>query len=184
MLHAKVALKGQAGEYTRRLRAVRLGLCVRALRAVPEGNASRLGLALAVFEVAVTRPLADVFLPIGRQLVADLDAVPTRDRALIAGRVAWRRIVAELERFPAIDRPCERLDEWRASGWDPAKAPPALDDALDAVQGDADATADGLQIAARRLRLLGVSPGAALRFTGEGFFEALGDPMPSPDLDR
>ncbi|HEV3000116.1 MAG TPA: hypothetical protein VGW75_05185 [Solirubrobacteraceae bacterium] len=175
-LHAKVALKAQAGEYRRRERALRVELCMRAIRALPAGYERRARRAVGVFVVGILRPFIDVLVPVVRQLVADLDAVPTRDRALIGGRAAWRQSLAALERFPAIDRPCERLDEWRASGWDPAKAPPDMTAAIDAMPDDSRATAAWLEVAARRLRQLGVSPAAARRFTGARFADALGGP--------
>ncbi len=184
-LRAHVAINAQRAEHRARIRAVRFRLCMRALGAISERNEHRLERAFRVSFVAILRPLADTFLPIGRRLVADLDAVPTRDTALTAGRAAWRKGVATFERIPGLDRPCERLDEWRASGWDPAKAPPALPDVLGLFEDEDEAgTERGLTIAVRRLRQLGVSRGAAARFSGERLFDRLGDPLFGSELDR
>ncbi len=175
-LRAQIGMNAQRDEHRARERAVRLRLCGRALRAIPAGNKPRLKRALNVLFIAITRPMADTFVPVGQRLVADLDAVPTRDAALIAGREAWRDIVALFERIPALDRPCERLDEWRRSGWDPAKAPPPLDDVLELFEGDgSEGIEQALTRAVRRLRRLGVSTGAAERFSGERFFDGLVD---------
>lgn len=172
-LRAEVAVRARVDEHRQRVRDLRVELCLRAVRAVPARQPRRARRAIAVFVAAVLQPFVDVFVPVGQQLVADLYAVPTRDRALIAGRIAWRRSIAELERFPAVDRPCERLDDWRASGWDPAKAPPDPTAALRALEEDPDENELGIRIAARRLRRLGVSPAAARRFTGARFLDAL-----------
>lgn len=186
-LRAQVAMNAQRDEHRARVRAVRFRLCVRALDAIPQGNVRRIERAVNVFVVAILRPMADAFVPVGQRLVADLDAVPTRDAALIAGREAWREIVGIFEGIPAIDRPCERLDEWRRSGWAPAKAPPPLADLTEQLEGDDPAgTNRALARAVRRLRRLGVSRGAAERFRGERFFDGLvdGDPFLSSGARR
>lgn len=164
-LRAKVALQAGEPAVKAKLDAMRSGLCLRVVKeSARSGNRHRFKRALAVTLLGGLRPLVEVFVPVARQLVAELDAVPTRDPALIRGRDAWRRSVAAFEGLPVVERPCERLGEWRASGYSAEKAPPYLVDELEQLEDDG---AVDLALAARRLRQLGVSRRAAERFAGE-----------------
>jgi hypothetical protein len=168
-LRAKVAMKAGEPAAQAKLKAMRSGLCVRVTRdTLRTGNRHRFDRALAITLIGGLRPLLEGFIPVGRRMVADLDAVPTRDRALIGGREAWRQAVAAFETIPVIDRPCERLGEWRDSGYAAAQAPPYLLDELERTEDDnGEEAARRIERAVRRLRQLGVSRGAAKRFNGE-----------------
>ena len=172
-LRAKVALKAQADEYRRRSRELRIRLCFRVLAAVDERYEQRVQRAVQVTVLAVFQPVVETFVPIGRQMVADLDAVRTRDRGLIAGRLAWRQSVELFAGIPRIDRPCQRLAEWRDSGWRPEAAPPRLEDPLDHLLEGAEDIDRNMRIGVRRLRMLGVSRAAARRFGGYDLLDVL-----------
>ena len=51
------------------------------------------------------------------QLVADLDAIPTRDRVLRSARAVWRRIARLAANVPVHEQPCAAIEAWVESGW-------------------------------------------------------------------
>lgn len=169
-LRAHVAMRAESETIDRRMRALRPRLCISVLRDVVrrgrlvERRSERV---FGQMMVGFMRPLVDVIVPVGRHLVADLDAVPTRDPALIAGRDAWRELIALFEAYPVVTRPCHALDAWRDSGFAPALAPPDQTSALarlDALD-ETETFSRRVGRAQRRLRMLGVTRGAAARFS-------------------
>jgi hypothetical protein len=68
------------------------------------------------------------------------------------------------------DDPCDALEAWRRAGFAPSAAPVDLD-ALEAR--DSSAAEDKIARAARRTQRLGVSPGAARRYTAAGMFRGV-----------
>jgi hypothetical protein len=166
-LRAHVAMRAQSDEITRRSRALRPRLCSSVLDATLRARRpDRYERGAAFMFFGLMRPLVDAILPVGRQLVADLDAVPTRDAALVEGREAWRELIALFEWYPVVDRPCRRLAAWRDSGWRRDLAPPNLieEDQLLEDWDDAETFSVRASDAAARLRQLGVPRGAADRF--------------------
>ena len=168
-LRAHVAMRARSDEITRRTRALLPRLCRSVLddtlhpgRRRPD----RYERAAAYMFFGLMRPLVDAILPVGRRLVADLDAVPTRDAALVDGREAWRELVALFEWYPVVERPCERLAEWRDSGYRRDLVPPDLRAADQYLEDwdDAETFSVRADRAADRLRRLGVPRGAAERF--------------------
>jgi hypothetical protein len=110
------------------------------------------------------RPALDMFL-------AELERIPTNDPALRGGRAGWRTEIDIIRRLPSTPDPCATLQAWRRTGFAPAKAPIPLD----VLVNPAARAAEGkLAVAARRMGQLGVSAGAARRFTGKGMFARVG----------
>jgi hypothetical protein len=136
--------------------------CERAEDAAPADRA------LEVLLVSILLALAPAYDPIRAPLdtfLAELERIPTSDPALRGGRAAWRTEIDLIRRLPSTPDPCAALQAWRRTGFAPGAAPiPA-----DAVISPAALAAEGkLAVAARRMRELGVSAGAARRFTGKG----------------
>ena len=124
----------------------------------------------ALFDVIFTPTL-----PALRTMVADLDAIPTEDRALRSGRAAWRASVEQIEAAPKLADPCGVLQAWRQAGWTRESAPriPGLSKAIDEASNDR--IERKLVRAERRMRRLGVSRGAARRFRGETLSSCVDD---------
>ena len=173
VLHARVAIKAQRDEFRERWEALNLELCFEALDGAPERAADRAGL---VVGLGLSTTFNDLLLPHLRQVVAELDAVPTRDRVLRSGRAAWREMVRLLGGIPRVEDPCGQLARWRDAGWAPEAAPPVPDYDIEALEKRGDRLERKLKRAARRLRRLGLSRAAARRFTGETLLEG----MPTP----
>ena len=171
-LHGAVALKRQAPEIQRQIDALQPKLCGEVVRqAVKQKRGLRRALSFTM--IGLFAPLIDALHVAAAQTAAELDAVPTRDPALVAGRDAWGEVTALMLRYPHPDRPCERLRDWRDSGWSRELRPPLFEEELIALDEPSDRIERRLKRAARRLRQLGVSPGAAERFTGEPWGEGL-----------
>lgn len=112
------------------------------------------------------------------QLLADLDAIPTGDPALRAGREAWRAEIAAIRRVPVLERPCAQLKAWSDAGLTAATRPAfpfAAIEAYYAETAEVRRNARRLRAAARRLQRLGVREGAARRFTGDDLYSHLWD---------
>jgi hypothetical protein len=134
---------------------------------------------VAVIWAALLHPYVELSLPAWRQVVADLDAIPTRDRALQAGRAAWRRGVRLFESFaPPLERPCEALARWKEAGFTAQSAPISRRDALrywETLEATDDERDDRYARAVRRLRQLGVRRRAANAFDGHRAFDIFSD---------
>ena len=133
----------------------------------------------AVVWSALLWPYVEATLPVARQVVADMDAVPTRDPALRSGRAAWRRGVRLFASFPPpVERPCEALARWRDAGFSAAAAPIPRADALrfwKLLARTDDERDRRYGKAVRRLRQLGLSPRRARRFDGRRIFDLYSD---------
>jgi hypothetical protein len=150
-------------------------VCVAALDGVPDGEpaAKAFGLVFVYAFQAGFHPLRDALA----RFSADLDRVRVRDRALRAGRAAWRREARAVQLLrPAPEDICAQLDAWRQAGYPPDAAPPLEDDPGFAALGEID-DADRPRIAraGRRLRRLG-APRAVTRAWG-GHLDDLLDPL-------
>jgi hypothetical protein len=142
--------------------------CDRADDAAPEGREIDVLLTdiLLAFAPAYdpVRPALDTFL-------AEIERIPTSDPALRGGRAGWRTEIDIIHRLPSTPDPCAALQAWQRTGFAPSAAPIPLD----ALVNPAAQAAEGkVAIAARRMRRLGVSAGAARRFTGKGMFRGVG----------
>jgi hypothetical protein len=162
-LYAHGAIKADRVQIQQRFEALNLRLCFEALEGAPR-RAEDTAVALVV--LGMTTALSDVLMPHLTKLVADLDAVPTRDRVLRSGRGAWRRMVQLLGEVPRVEDPCGQLARWRDAGWAPEAEPALPDFDVEAAEGKGKTIERKLRRAARRLRKLGVSRRAARRFTG------------------
>ena len=133
----------------------------------------------AVAWSALLYPYVELSLPTLRQVVADLDAVTTRDAALRAGRQAWRRGVRLFESLdPPLERPCEALERWRDTGFSAAGAPISRRDALrfwDTLERTDDERDHRYGRAVKRLRQLGIARGRVKAFNGHRVFDILSD---------
>ena len=182
----KSAMRAKEPEFRAAIDALNFETCERVLerKPPPEREIDR----FAMFLVATMfGPMFEPAKPVLHQIVADLDAIPTRDPILKSGRAGWRTIVQYFDRFPRIEAPCEQLEKWANSGWK-ASARPAFDfEAFERlVEGEDSVELAGRKIerAARRLRQLGVSKGDAKRFTGESLFDEIPDEIVGTDSDE
>jgi hypothetical protein len=172
----KSAIRAKEPEFRAAFEAVDFDACESGTseRRPPKREAERLGLFLGA---VIVQPVFGPSKPVLRQIVDDLDAIPTNDPVLRSGRAAWRRIVELIHQTPVLEKPCEQLEAWARSGWK-ASARPKMDfeafgELLEDL--DSDALERKIERAARRLRRLGVSKGAAERFTGETLYDDLPD---------
>jgi hypothetical protein len=174
---ARVAVKAQQqaieAALTARLDELTKPRCLSALRAVPE---SRRDTVAVVGLVLIALPLLDGIRGPLAQLVAELERVPTADPALRSGRAAWRAEAQFIGRIAPVPDVCGALETWRRAGFGGRGAPIDL-----AALGSpvADTAEPKLAAAAARMRALGVSAGAARRFTGANLLAGIGD----ADLD-
>lgn len=133
----------------------------------------------AVVWSALLHPYVELSLPALRQVVADLDAVATRDPALHAGRQAWHRGVRLFTSLaPPPQRPCEALERWRDSGFAAAQAPISRRDALrfwDTLERTDDERDSRYARAVKRLRELGIPGRRAKAFNGHRVFDIFFD---------
>jgi len=145
--------------------------CDRAIDAAPETRQ------LQVVLVAALLVAAPVFDPIRAPLdryLAELEAVPTADAALRGGRAGWRSEIDLIRRLPSLPDPCGALVAWRRTRYAPSAAPVTVG----ALANAGLLAADGkLTRAERRMRALGVSAGAARRFTGETLFAGIAEDL-------
>jgi len=110
------------------------------------------------------RPALDTFL-------AELERIPTNDPALRGGRAGWRTEIDIIRRLPSTPDPCAALQAWQRTGFAAAKAPIPVDVLVNPA---AQAAEGKLAVAFRRMAQLGVSAGAARRFTGKRVFAGVG----------
>jgi hypothetical protein len=138
--------------------------CARAVDAAPDDRALEVVLVAALLIIAPgydpIRPALDTFL-------AELEAIPIADPVLRSGRAGWRSEVDVIRRLPSVPDPCATLQTWRRAGYATRASPIVVAAVANAGIVAAD---DKLARAARRMRALGVSAGAARRFTGAGMF--------------
>lgn len=169
-LRAKVAIAAQAGEAG--TAAALLRPCFELAAQAPPRAIDR---ASALVGAEVVYELLHPAEPALRRLVADLEAVPTTDPALRAGRMAWRRAMAIFVALPHAGDPCGVLERWRETGWSDAGAPPDMAVAFDRLERrEGGKVVEGwMRCAVHRLERLGISRPAARRFGGEGMFDAL-----------
>jgi hypothetical protein len=141
--------------------------CDRADDAAPEGRELEVLLTdlLLAFAPAYDpiRPALDTFL-------AELERIPTNDPALKGGRAGWRTEIDIIRRLPSTPDPCAALQAWQRNGFAASKAPIPLDVLINPA---ARAAEGKIAVAARRMRRLGVSAGAAQRFTGKAMFRGV-----------
>jgi hypothetical protein len=153
----------------RALRAFGDPRCDRVVTASPQNRRVDVVLVAALIVIA---PVYDpIRAPLDRYL-AELERVPTADPALRSGRAGWRSEIDLVRRLPSIVDPCAALQAWQRAGYAPSAAPvnPA------AIGNPGLAAADGkLGRAGRRMRELGVSAGAARRFTGATLFRGIAE---------
>jgi hypothetical protein len=170
---ARVAVKAQKAAIEAALDARLARLddpgCERALAAAPRTAQDRV---LAMSIVLVALPLIDGVRAPVQQLVVELERVPTADRTLRSGRAAWRTQAQFFALLPSVPDMCAALDGWRRAGYGARAAP--ID--LEAFSGSGLETVQAkLAAAAARMRQLGVSAGAARRFTGDTLLDGIGD---------
>ena len=173
----KSAIRAKEPEFRAAWEALDFARCERVLERHKPPPAGELEHFVVYLVIAATGPMIQTGKPVLDQIVADLEAIPTRDPILRSGRAAWRDTVRALDAFPAVERPCEQLERWARSGWRKSSRP-ALD--FEALKGEIedDRSAENdrkLARAARRLRQLGVSAGDASRFTGDSLFDDIPD---------
>jgi len=146
------------------LRALDDDRCDQAVRGAPDDR--RLEVVLVALLVILApgydpvRPALDTFL-------AELEAIPIADPVLRSGRAGWRSEVDLIRRLPSLPDPCATLLAWRGAGYAQSASPIVVAAVLNPGLLAAE---DKLALAARRMRALGVSTGAARRFTGDGMF--------------
>jgi hypothetical protein len=172
----KSAIRAKEAEYRAAFEAVDFDRCERALerKPPPKREADRFGL---LFAAVILQPTFGPTKPVLQQIVDDLDAIPTRDPILRSGRAAWRSVVGLVSRFPTVDKPCEQIEAWANAGWRASARPDFDFEGFEKLleEGDDKALERKLDRAARRLRQLGVSKGAAERFAGETLLEDIPD---------
>ena len=138
--------------------------CDQAVRAAPDDRALEVVLVALLVIIAPgydpVRPALDTFL-------AELEAIPVADPILRSGRAGWRSEVDLIRRLPSLPDPCGTLQTWQRAGYADSASPIVVEAVLNPGLLAAE---DKLARAARRMRALGVSAGAARRFTGDGMF--------------
>ena len=168
-LRLKLAVKALEPAFATAYDEVDMPACERALERRPPK--ARVPQVVSVFVVALTQPFVEVSIPPLKQMVRDLEAIPTRDPALQAGRVAWRESVEFFEAFPRLAEPCHALERWSRAGWPAAGAPKVSMWTMQRLEERADVLDAKFRRAAKRLRVLGISPFSAERFRGETIFD-------------
>ena len=171
LLRARVAIKAQAPDLERRYEEAEPD-CEDLFDSAPDR------LAVEMFKLsfgATIQPYADLIIESSRQIVAGLDAVPTRDPVLRSGRAAWRAALRLNESHPRVDDACADLARWRDAGWGDEAMPPYLHDEDDADSGPT--IERKMHAASRRLRMLGISPRVAGFFTGDGLLDGVPFPL-------
>ena len=121
-----------------------------------------------VLELGLNTALFDPARPVYDQVVADLNAIPTRDPKLKSARAVWRMWQARLAKLSPFQPYCAQLEAWRQAGWPPEQQPRASRDFNMAMQGLLQGHGYPKLLAAEaRLRQLGVSKRAAARVLGD-----------------
>jgi hypothetical protein len=139
-------------------------------RAVTEAPESRRVQVVLVSTLIVVGPVYDPIRPELDLFLAELERVRTADPVLRSGRAGWRSEIDLVQRLPSVADPCAVLQAWQRTGFAASAAPlnigAILNPGLDAADGK-------LARAERRMRQLGVSAGAAKRFTGDTLFRGV-----------
>ncbi len=102
--------------------------------------------------------------------LAQIEAIPTNDRALRSGRAGWRSEIQFIRQLQSSPDPCGSLQAWQRAHFAPSASPVNLDAINDPGLNAAE---DKITLAARRMQQLGVSPGTAQRFTGDRLFHGV-----------
>lgn len=169
----RLAIKAQVPEIERRADALTAPGCRRALRRAPERVEDE---AAAYATVALTDALFGPLKPALLTYVVELQRVPVADRTLRSGRAAWRKTARLVGAFPTAPPDlCAQLDRWRRSGYARDARPAVNLDAVEHSEQVDDGTDRKLELAAARMRELGVGAGAAGRFAGDALFNGLED---------
>jgi len=129
---------------------------------------------IEVLLVELVLDITPAFDPVRTSLdtfLAQIEAIPTNDRALRSGRAGWRSEIQFIRQLQSSPDPCGSLQAWQRKHFAPSASPVNLDAVTDPGLNAAE---DKITIAARRMRALGVSAGAARRFTGDGMFRGVG----------
>ena len=173
----KSAIRAKEPEFRAAFEAADFARCERALEHASTPPEREIGNFVMFLVVAAIDPLIRPAKPVLGQIVADLDAIPTRDPVLRSGRAAWRDLVKSLDAFPVVERPCEQFERWARADWRQS-ARPDID--FSALEGELDEAASArnarkVRSAVRRLRRLGVSEADAERFSGDTLFDDLPD---------
>jgi len=137
-------------------------------------NAAPGFLAIEVLIVELVLDITPAYDPVRTALdafLAQIEAIPTNDRALRSGRAGWRSEIQFIRGLQSSPDPCGSLQAWQRKHFAPSASPVNLDAVTDPGLNAAE---DKITIAARRMRALGVSAGAARRFTGDGVFRGVG----------
>ena len=103
--------------------------------------------------------------------LAEIEQIPTHDPALRSGRAGWRSEIQFIRQLQSVSDPCAKLQAWQREHFAPSASPVNIDAVTDP---GLDAAEGKITLAARRMRRLGVSAGAAARFTGDGMFRGVG----------
>lgn len=167
-LRLTIAVKALKPQFKAGYEALDFKRCGRALmRDVPERQVER---AATIVGIAAVQPLVTLSLPPMQQMVRDLDAIPTSDIALRRGRAAWRKSAALFAALPRLDDPCAQLEAWADAKWREAAAPKVTVADFERFTQAGASLERKFKGAVKRLRTLGISRGAAERFTGEKVF--------------
>ena len=137
-------------------------------------NAAPGFLAIEVLIVELVLDITPAYDPVRTALdafLAQIEAIPTNDRSLRSGRAGWRSEIQFIRGLQSSPDPCGSLQAWQRRHFAPSASPVNLDAVTDPGLNAAE---DKITIAARRMRALGVSAGAARRFTGDGVFRGVG----------
>ena len=127
----RVKVKATEPQARRAFAALDAPACSRALGSMAEADLERLPLrallgivvVIGEVEIATVYGFTGALLP---EFVAELDRVATADRALIAGREAWRSTAEVLQHArPLPPDACAQIRRWRLAGF-PADGVPAL----------------------------------------------------------
>jgi hypothetical protein len=141
--------------------------CNRAVTSAPE---SRRVQVVLVSTLIVVGPVYDPIRADLDRFLAELERVPTADPVLRSGRAGWRSEIDLVHRLPSVADPCAVLQAWQRAGFAASAAPLNIDAILNPGLDAADGK---LARAERRMRQLGVSAGAAKRFTGDTLFRGV-----------
>ena len=128
---------------------------------------------IEVLLVELVLDITPAFDPVRTSLdtfLAQIEAIPTNDRALRSGRAGWRSEIQFIRQLQSSPDPCGSLQAWQRKQFAPSASPVNLDAINDPGLNAAE---DKITLAARRMQQLGVSAGTAQRFTGDRMFQGV-----------
>jgi len=128
---------------------------------------------IEVLLVELVLDITPAFDPVRTSLdtfLAQIEAIPTNDRALRSGRAGWRSEIQFIRQLQSSPDPCGSLQAWQRKQFAPSASPVNLDAINDPGLNAAE---DKITLAARRMQQLGVSAGTAQRFTGDRIFQGV-----------